>query len=201
IEFILGRAGDLRHHDIDAWRQRADGVPDGKSSGDIGIEVLLDRHFPLPDPGAALFGKTVEIVAVEISLEIASHDRLEQVAIADAVDFERYRRGIDAYHRNAALAGAGQHISLAGEAYERLAVADIDVEVRRFRQRLLHLGGNAGTQRDGIVLSVLEAFDAELPVLYGQCGFVLAADADERREIGALARQIFGELEADARRG
>src|SRR5438067_7046876 len=29
IEFILGCAGDLRHHDIDARRQRADGVSDG----------------------------------------------------------------------------------------------------------------------------------------------------------------------------
>src|SRR5262249_5663686 len=114
IEILLGGAGDLRHHDIDAPRQRGDGVSGGKDGGDIDVELLIDRHLAIPDSRAALFGKTLEIVAVEISLEIASHDRLEQVAVADAVDFERYGRGIDGHYRNAALAGARQHISLAG---------------------------------------------------------------------------------------
>src|SRR5262249_60580086 len=50
-------------------------------------------------------------------------------------------------------------------------------------------------------LPVLEALDAELPLLRGERGLVLPADADEGREVGALARQVLGELEADARRG
>src|SRR5215831_10615160 len=198
---ILGRAGDLRHHDVDAGRQRADGFCDRKSSGDLGVERLFDRHLAFPRLGAALFGEAVEVVAVEIALEIAPHHRLEQIAIADAVDFERHRRGIDAHQRNAALPRARQHVSLAGEAHLRLAIAHVDVEVGGFQQRLLHLRGNAGTQRDGVTLAVLEALDAELPLLRGERGLVLAADADEWREVGALARQVLGELEADARRG
>src|SRR5438093_601785 len=84
------------------------------------------------------------VVSGEIALEIAPHHRLEQIAVADAVDFERHRRGIDAHHRNATLPGPRQHVSLAGEARLRLAIAHIDVEVRGFRQRLPHLRGNAG---------------------------------------------------------
>ena len=48
---------------------------------------------------------------------------------------------------------------------------------------------------------MLEPLDAELAVLRRQRGPVLAGDGDERREIGALARQVLGELEAGARRG
>ncbi len=48
---------------------------------------------------------------------------------------------------------------------------------------------------------MLEPLDAELPVLDRQRRLVLAGDGDERREIGALARQVLGELEADPRRG
>ena len=48
---------------------------------------------------------------------------------------------------------------------------------------------------------MLETLDAELSILRGERRLVLAGDRDERREIGALARQILGELEADARRG
>ena len=201
IDVILGRAGDLRHHDVDPRRQRANGVSNGKGGGDIGVERLLNRHLAFPHLGAALFGEAVEVVAVEIALEIAPHHRLEQIAVADAVDFERHRRGIDAHHRNATLPGPRQHVSLAGEARLRLAIAHIDVEVRGFRQRLPHLRGNAGAQRDGVTIPVLEALDAELPLLHRECGLVLAADGDEGREVGALARQVLGELEADARRG
>ena len=63
------------------------------------------------------------------------------------------------------------------------------------------LRGNAGAQRDGVTIPVLEALDAELPLLHRECRLVLAADGDEGREVGALARQVLGELEADARRG
>ena len=48
---------------------------------------------------------------------------------------------------------------------------------------------------------MLEAFDAELLVLHRDRRLVLAGDGHERREIGALARQLFRELEADSRRG
>ena len=96
---------DLRHHDVDAGRERADGLIDREGGGDVGVERLLDRHLAFPDLEAALLGQAVEVIAVEIALEIVPHHGLEQVAIADAVDFERHRRGIDADHRDAALAG------------------------------------------------------------------------------------------------
>ena len=201
IEIVLGRPHGLRHHDVHAGRQRADGLIDRKGGGDVGIERLLDRHLPLPDLGAALFGQSVEVIAVEAALEFASHHGFEQIAITDAVNLERDRRGIDADHRNAALSAARQHIGLAGEAHQRFAVAHIDVEVRRFRQCLLHQRRDAGAQRDAVALAVLETFDTELTVLRGERGLVLAGDGDERGEIRALARQILGELETGARRG
>src|SRR5215471_10502834 len=82
-----------RRHDVDARRQRADGLCDGKNSGHVGVEALLDRHLAFPDRRAARFGKALEIETVEIALEIASHHRLQQVAIADAIDFDRHCRG------------------------------------------------------------------------------------------------------------
>ena len=182
-------------------RERADRLPDRKRGGDVGVERLLDRHLAFPDRRAALFGQALDVIAVEIALEIAPDHGVEQIAIADAVDFERHRRGVDADHGNAALAGARQHVGLAGEAHQGLAVAHVDVEIRGFRQRLLHRRGNAGPQRDGVTLAVLEAFDADLPILHRERRLVLTADRDERREIGAPARQVLGELEAGARRG
>src|SRR5215470_20444262 len=53
-----------RRHDVDARRQRADGLCDGESGRDLGIEALLDRHLAFPDPRAARFGEVIEIVTV-----------------------------------------------------------------------------------------------------------------------------------------
>ena len=47
---------------------------------------------------------------------------------------------------------------------------------------------------------MLEAFDADLPLVDRDRGPVLAGDCDERREVSASPGQIFGELEAGARR-
>ena len=201
IGIVLGRPGGLRHHDVHTGRQRADGLIDREGRGDVGIERLLDRHLPLPDLGAALLGQAVEVIAIEGALEFASHHGFQQIAVADAVDFERDRRGIDADDGNAALSAARQHVGLAGETHQRFAVAHIDVEVSGFRQRLLHQRRDAGAQGDAVTLAVLETFDTELTVLRGERGLVLTGDGDERREIGALARQVLGELEAGTRRG
>src|SRR4029078_10244243 len=56
-------------------------------------------------------------------------------------------------------------------------------------------------QGDAVTLAVLETFDTELTLLRGERGLVLTGNGDERREIGALARQVLGELEAGTRRG
>ena len=64
----------------------------------------------------------------------------------------------------------------------------------------LHRRRQAGAQRHVVTLAVLEPLDAKLLVLGRERRLVHARDGDERREIGALARQFFGELEAGARR-
>src|SRR5207253_4770578 len=109
-------------------------VVDREGGRDIGIERLLGAHFTLPDLCPALLGEPIYVVADEGALEIASHHRVEQVAVADAVDFERDLGGVDADHWNAALSGARQYISLAGEADRRLAVAYVDIALGRVAQ-------------------------------------------------------------------
>ncbi len=84
--------------------------------------------------------------------------------------------------------------------HDRLAIAHVDGELGRFRQRLLHQRRDAGSQRNRVALAVLEALDAKLALLRRERGLVLPGDSDERREIDAFARQVLGELEAYARR-
>ena len=194
------RAGGGRGHDIDAGREIADRLIDRERGGDLGVERLLDGELALPDADAAVLGEAFDVVAVEAALEVVAQHGVDQVAVADPVDFDRHRPGVDGDDRNAALAGAGQHIGLGGEAHERLAVAHIDAELGRFRQRLVDGRRQAGAQRDGIALAVLEPFDAKLLVLDRERRLVDAGDRHERREVGALARQAFRELEAGARR-
>ena len=198
---IRGATGGLGHHHVDAGRELRKRLADREGRGDVGIEHLLDLHLSLPDLRAPLLGQTADVVAVEVALEVAPDHGVDEVAIADAINLECDRRGIDADDRNAELSGAGQHIRLAGEACDRLAVAHIDVELGGFRQRLLHHRRDAGAQRDSVALAVLEALDAQLAVLGGQSGLVLAGDGDERREVDATAGKPFGELEAHPRRG
>src|SRR5439155_11312209 len=100
----------------------------------------------------------------------------------------------------AAVAAARQHVGLGGKARGRLAIAHIDGEVGRLRQRLAHGRRQAGAQRHAVALAVLQPLDAKLLVLGGERGLVDAGDRDEGREVGALARQRFGELEGGARR-
>ena len=73
-------------------------------------------------------------------------------------------------------------------------------KLRRLRQCLVHGGRQSGAQRDGVALAVLQALDAELLLGGRQSRLVSAGEHDERREVGAR-RQVFGELEAGARRG
>src|SRR5262249_59169976 len=86
------------------------------------------------------------------------------------------------------------------EADERCAAAHIDVEFGGLRQRHAYGRGDAGARRDRVALAVLEALDADLALIDAERRAVLAADRDKRRQIGAPSRQVFGELEAGARR-
>ncbi len=140
--FLLLR---LRHHDVDAGFEIADRLIDRKRRGDVGIERRrIDGEIAVPDRNAVGFLEPLDVGAVEALLEIAAvvagiaGDGIDQIAIADAVDFDSDRLGVDADHRNAALAGARQHIGRGREPHRGLAVAHIDDEIRRFRQRLVH---------------------------------------------------------------
>ncbi len=198
---IVGRRalGRRRHH-IDARRHVADRLIDRKRRGDLGVERLLDGELAVPHLDAAALGQPLDLVGVEVALEVAAEHGLDQIAVADPVDVDADRLGVDADQRDAALTGARQHIGLAGEARHGLAVAHIDREVGRLRQRLLDGRRQPGAQGHAVALAVLQPLDAELLVVGGQRELVLAGNRDERREIGALARQRLGELEAGARR-
>ena len=90
---------------------------------------------------AASRAQSIELVAVECALEIVSEHGVEQIAVADAVDFDRHRGGVDADHRDPALPAARQNVGLAAEADRRLAIPHVHVEVGRFGERLFHHGG------------------------------------------------------------
>ena len=195
------RPRGLRGHHVDARAQIADRLVDRESRRHLGVERAFDRELPAPHVKAALVGEPLQFIATEAALEVLADDRIEQVAVPDPVDLDGDGRGVDADDRNAALAGARQHIGLGGEAHERTAVADINGEIRGLRQRLLHRRRQAGANRDAVALAVLQAFDAELLFVRRQRRLVLPGQADEWRKVDALARQLLGELEADARRG
>ena len=197
VELIHDRARRLRNHDVDAGGERAYGLDHGKCRGHIGVERLLDAHLAFPHLGAAPRRQLIDVIAVERALKVITKHGVEEIAVADAVDFERYARGVDADHRDSALAGARQDIGLAGESHERLAVTHIHIELGRARQGLLYGRRNAGAQRNGVALAVLEPLHAELALLRRYRRLVLAGDNDERREIRALDREVLRELKTD----
>src|SRR5581483_1210750 len=135
---------------------------DRERGGDLGVERLLDGKLAAPHLDPAAVADALQLVAGQIALEVAPKHGVDQVAVADPVDFDGDRLGVDGDHRDAALAGARQHVGLRGKAHERLAVAHIDREVGGLGQRLVHHRRQAGAQRDLIALAVLETLDAEL---------------------------------------
>ena len=100
------------------------------------LSVGFDRELAGPDLLAALVAQLLGVVAGERALEVAAEHGVDQVAVADAEDLDLGDLAVDGDQRNALLAGARQHIGLAGEAHLRLAIAHIDREVGGARQRL-----------------------------------------------------------------
>ena len=189
-----------RRHHIDAGLQLADRLVDRECRGDVGIQGQRRRQLAAPYLDAALGAQAVELVTAQRGLEVAADHGVDEVAIADPEYVDAHRLGVDRDQRDALLAAARQHIGAAGEAHEGLAVADIDIELGRFRQALLHRRGQAGAQIDGVALAMPEALDAELLVFAGDRRPVAAGKCQIRREIDALG-EVFGELEAGPRRG
>ncbi len=209
VEIIVEVLGflRLRHHHIDAGFELTDRLIDRKRGGDVGIERRrLDRKLALPHRDRARPAQPIDLVAAETALEIATAvvvaaNGVGNAAIAEPVNLDGDGARIGADHRDAALPGARQHIGGGGKARERLAVADVDGEVRGLRQRLVHGRRQSGAQGDLVGLAVLQALDAELFLGRGQRRLVGAREHDKRRKVGAR-RQVLGELEAGAwRRG
>ena len=196
----------LRHHDVDAGLEIADCLIDRKSGGNVGIERRrLDSELALPYRNAARLAELFDLVAAQTALEVAAPgilaaDGVNKTAVAQPVDLDGDRAGVGADDRNAALAGARQHISGGREPRHRLAVAHIDRELGGIRQRLVDRRRQPGAQRHRIGLAVLQSLYAKLLVGRRRRRLVGPGENDERREVGAQ-RQLFGKLETRARRG
>ncbi len=127
----------LGNHHVDAGLQGADGIGDGKRGGDLLVELLRHIHRADEDllTGARL--DLLELVALQLTLEVAALQRADEVAVADAVDLNLHLGGVDGDERDALLAAARQHVRLAGEAHERLAVGHIHRDLDGLGQILL----------------------------------------------------------------
>ena len=189
----------LRRHGVDAGTEILDRLIERESGRHFGIELRLDRKLAAPDLGAALIAQSLRLIAAQVALKVVTEERVDQIAIADPVDRQGHRLGVDAEHRNAALPGARQHIGLAGKSHEGLAVTHEDRELGRFRERFLDNRRQARTQRHRVTFAVLEALDAKLLLARGDRWSFDTRNGDKRREVGAPARQLLGKLEAGAR--
>ena len=80
------------------------------------------------------------------------------------------------------------------------AILHIDGQHHRRFQHLADRRGQAGAERDAVVLAMLQALDADLPVLgldaFGAC----VVDGHEGRVVDAGLDQFLRKLRADARR-
>ena len=188
-----------RRHDIDARLQITERRIDRECRGDVLVERGSGRKLARPDFYAALGAEAGKLISAQAALEIAIDHGVDQVAIADPEHVDGDRRCVDADERNAALAGARQHIGAAGKMHERFSVADIDVELGRFRQGLFHRRRQAGAQIDVVALAMLQPVNAELLAFRGQRGLVGTGQREVRRKVDALG-ELFGELEASPRR-
>ena len=174
-------AGDdilrLRGHGVDAGTKILDRLVERESGCHFGIELRLDGKFAAPYLGAALIAQSLGLITAHIALEVVAEKRIDEIAIADPIDRKRHRLGIDAEHRNAALAGARQHIGLAGKSHEGLAVAHEDREFGRLRERFLDDRRQPRTQRHRIAFAVLETLDAKLLLACAIAGRSIPATA------------------------
>jgi hypothetical protein len=111
----------LRHHDVDAGLKIADRLVHRERSSHLLIKRrIIDRQFALPYLNATGAFQIVDLIRRQTFLEIAvaesrALDRIDQIAVADPINFDRDRLGIDADYRNAALPGARQNVVGRGE--------------------------------------------------------------------------------------
>ena len=203
VILVLGRLRLLlgaRGHHIDAGLERLHGFEHGESGGHVAVEIARDGERAFPDLHALLRLDVPRRGLREIGQELVRAHCRQEAAVADAIDLDEHFARIHRDDRNSLLAGARQDVVLAREAHLRRAVADVDVLIDGFQQRLVDARRQALAQRDRITLAMLQTFDAKLPAfrIHGRAGD--ARHRDIGREVDAAARQRLGELKADARR-
>jgi len=75
--------------------------------------LQLDGEFTAPNPGAVLVGQAIGLITAQIALEVVAKKRVDEIAVANSINGKRDCFGIDAEHRDAALARTRQHVGLA----------------------------------------------------------------------------------------
>ena len=102
------------------------------------VLAVLQARKTHPDETQKQLAERVEVIARQVLLKVLAYHCVQEIAVADPVDLHRDGRRIHRHQRDALLPGAREHIGLAGKVYERLAVADVDVELGGLRQGFLH---------------------------------------------------------------
>ncbi len=82
-------------HGVGAGLQRADGLAHGEGGRDLVVELGRDLEHALVDLGAGAIPQRVEVVALELTVEIAVAQRIGEAAVADAIDLDVDLVGVD----------------------------------------------------------------------------------------------------------
>ena len=175
-------------------------IGDRHGGRDILVGFCRDIHFAGKNHDAGLLADVIDLVAGKLALEFARLQGCCECAITDPVDLDIDLLGVDGDDGNALLATAWQNVSFAGEAHQRRSVGHINRKVSGLVQVLADFRGQTGFDLHLIALPVGEAFDAQLMAFLHEVLRVLAIDGHELRDVALGARQIFGKLQADARR-
>jgi hypothetical protein len=196
----LGRVLRPRGHDVDPRREVRDGLGNGKGGHHVGVLPALHQQLARIDHRGAVALQLVERLAIELLLEVARSHGLGEAAVADAEEVDQDGVHIDGDDRHALLPGRGQHVVAAREAGGRRAVPHIDAELLRRRERLVDIGRQALADGELIGLAMLQPIDADLLGFRRHRRLLDALQLDVRRKIDPPLGEVFGELDAGARR-
>ena len=194
---VVGRG--LRGDDIGAGLHLRHRIGDRNRRDHGLVELRGDVDLALPHLLAGLVGDLLGRVAGKAAEETAVAHGGGNAAVADAVDHCPRLVGIDRAQRNRGTGAGGQNIGVAGEADPGGAVAHIDREFNRGRQRLAVGGRQTGAYTHHVAAAVLDAVDADLALLRLDGEPVAAFDLDEIGKVRARDGELVGEDDANLR--
>ncbi len=111
------------------------------------LSVCLMSIEPCQDEFSIRVLDRVGAVFVDLRQELRIVEQLRDIAIADAVELEIGRRGVDGDKRDTAARGRGQDEVVAGEVNRGGAVLHIDIDIDLREQAFIDGRGQAGAQR------------------------------------------------------